>query len=88
MTVTIDLPPATLTRLQAEAQASGKDLDTFVTEAIEARLARRSRVFSEVLKPIHDAVRAGGLSDADVESLLDQELKAQRAERRSSSPQS
>ena len=85
MTVTIELPQATLARLQAEAQASGKDLDTFVMEAIEAKLAKRQRTFAEVLKPIHDAVQASRLSEAEVESLFAQELKAHRAERRSSS---
>src|SRR5262245_58818098 len=78
MTITIDLPPATLTLLQAEAQASGKDVETFVKEAIEAKLHRRKRTFAEILKPFHDAVEAGGLSEEEITSLLEQELQAYR----------
>ena len=37
MITSIKFPPATLTRLQAEAEKSGKDLDTIVTEAVEAK---------------------------------------------------
>jgi hypothetical protein len=84
MTLTINVPQATLTRLQAEAKATGKDVDTFVTEAIEAKLARRQPTLAEVLKPIHGAVKASGLSEAELESLFEEELKAHRAERHSS----
>src|SRR5438132_1365376 len=62
MTITIELPPATLEKLKAEAQATGKDVQTFVREAVEAKLARRQQTFAEILKPIHDVVQA-----ADVE---------------------
>jgi hypothetical protein len=85
MTITIHLPEATLERVQTEAQASGKDLDTFVVEAIEAKLARRKRTLADVLKPIHDAVEASGLSEVEVQTLLEQELKAHRSERHSGS---
>jgi hypothetical protein len=81
MTITIYVPQATLDRVQSEAQASGKDLDTFVLEAIEAKLARRKRTLADVLQPIHEAVEASGLSERAVETLLEQELKAHRSER-------
>ncbi|MCI0680710.1 MAG: hypothetical protein L0Y71_01285 [Gemmataceae bacterium] len=86
MTLKIDLPPATLEELKAEAEARGKDVETVAREAIESRLARRKRTFAEVLKPIHDAVEASGMTDEEVNALLEQELKAVRHERRS--PQS
>jgi hypothetical protein len=87
MTITVDFPPATLERLQAEAQASGKDVETFVREAVEQKLARRNRTFAEILKPIHDAVDASGMSETDVDDLLEGELRAARAERRASRQQ-
>lgn len=83
MTITINLPPATLEQLKAEAQATGKDVDTVVREAVEAKLARRKQTFAEILKPVHDAVEASGMSEEEVNGLLEQELKAVRAERRS-----
>jgi hypothetical protein len=82
MTLTIHLPEATIERIRAEAQASGKDVETFVKEAVEARLARRGSSLAETLKPLHDAVAASGLSEDEIDALLEQELKAQRAERR------
>jgi hypothetical protein len=82
MTITVDFPPATLERLQAEAKASGKDVETFVREAVEQKLARRNRTFAEIVKPMHDAVDASGMSDQDLDELLEGELRATRAERR------
>jgi hypothetical protein len=84
MTIKVDFPPATLERLQAEAQACGKDVETFVREAVEQKLARRMMTFAEILKPIHDAVDASGMSDQDVNELLEDELRATRAARRAS----
>ncbi|MSR55976.1 MAG: hypothetical protein EXS09_22295 [Gemmataceae bacterium] len=83
MTITINLPPATLDQLKAEAQAAGKDVETVVREAVESKLARRKRTFAEILKPVHDGVDASGMSEDDVDTLLRTELKAVRDERRS-----
>jgi hypothetical protein len=83
MTITINLPRATLEQLKAEAQATGKDVDTVVREAVEARLARRQLTFAEILKPVHDAIEASGISEEEVIGLLEKELKAVREERRS-----
>jgi predicted transcriptional regulator len=82
MTIKVDFPPATLERLQAEAQACGKDVETFVREAVEQKLARRKRTFAEILKPSHDAVDASGMSEQDVDELLENELRTTRAEQR------
>jgi hypothetical protein len=87
MTITIDLPPLTLERVKAEAEATGKDVATFVREAVEWRLARRQQTFAQILKPIHDEVEASGLTQEEVETLVDEELKAVRATRRSAQTQ-
>lgn len=87
MTITINLPPATLDQLKAEAQAAGKDVETVVREAVESKLARRKRTFAEILKPVHDDVEVGGMSEDDITTLLDTELKAVRTERRSTQAQ-
>lgn len=84
MTITINLPPATLDQLKAEAEATGKDVETVVRDALDARLARRKRTFAEILKPIHDAVDASGMSPEEAEAFFDQQLLEMRAERRSS----
>ncbi len=83
MTITINLSPATLEKVQSEAQATGKDVDTIVREALEIGLTHRKRPLAEVLKPINDAMQASGLSEQAVNALFERELKAHRAERRS-----
>jgi hypothetical protein len=88
MTITIDLPRAKLEELQAEAAATGKDVETVVRDAVEARLARRKQTFAEVLKPIHDAVEASGTTEEEATRLLDNALQDVRAERRSGKAQS
>jgi hypothetical protein len=83
MTLTIELPQATIERVQAEAQARGMDVAAFVREAVEAKLSRPKRTLAEVLNPIHDAVEASRFSESEVNALLEHELKARRTERRS-----
>ena len=83
MTITVNLPPATIEQLEAEAAATGKDVEKLVQEAVETKLARRKRTFAEIHKPIHDAVDESGMSEEDVQALFDKELKAVRKDRRS-----
>jgi dihydroxyacetone kinase len=87
MTFKIDLPPATLQKLEAEAKATGKDVQTVVLEAVEARFARRRKTFADILKPIHDAVEASGMSEQEVEKLAEGAVAAARSERNSQSSQ-
>jgi SpoVK/Ycf46/Vps4 family AAA+-type ATPase len=84
MTITVNLTPAIIEALEAEAAATGKDIETLVRKAVQTKLARRKRTFAEILKPIHDAVDESGMSEEAVEALLDKELKAVRKDRRSS----
>jgi hypothetical protein len=82
MTITIDLPPATLEKLKAEAAATGKDIQTVVCEAVEARFARRRETFAEILKPIQDEVEASGTSEQELEDQVDEAVADARAQRR------
>jgi hypothetical protein len=82
MTTTINFPPATWSRLQAEAEKSGKDINTLVTEAVEARLAISGCTFREILEPIHRQVEQSGISDDEVDQLADQAVAEARANRK------
>jgi hypothetical protein len=84
MTITINLPAATLEQLKAEAQATGKDVETVVREAVEMKLARRKQTFAEILKPIHDEVEASGISEGELNRLAEEAVTEARAERRGS----
>ena len=88
MTITINLPQATLDKLEAQAQASGKDVETFVKEAVEAKLARSGRTLREILEPIHKKVAESGVSEQELDDLFEQELAAVRAQRQESQKQS
>jgi len=46
MTVTIDLPLATMLKLQDQARATGKDVEALVVEAVEARVDHAPRGIS------------------------------------------
>jgi hypothetical protein len=87
MTLTIDFPPATLEQLKAEAAATGKDIQTVVREAVEARFARRRQTFADILKPIHDEVEASGIGEDELEKLVDDTVADARAQRRASRTQ-
>ena len=87
MTLTIDFPPATLERLKAEAAAKGKDVETVVRETVEAQFARRRQRLAEILKPIHDEVEASGITEEELDNLVDQAVADARAERKASRKQ-
>ncbi len=84
MTLTIELAPATLEKLQAEARATGKDVQARIGEAIEAQFARRRQTFAEILRPRHGEVEAGGAREQELTELVDQAVAAARAEARPS----
>jgi hypothetical protein len=84
MTLTIDLPQATVDRIRSEAQASGKDVATFVREAVEAKLVVSGLSFRSILDPIHQEVAGSGISEEALSALVDQEIAAARAEQRAS----
>jgi hypothetical protein len=81
MTLTIDLPPATLEQVKAEAARTGKDMQTIVREAVEARFARRRQSFAEILKPIHDEIEASGASTRELDEVAEQAVADARAQR-------
>ena len=82
MTITITLPPATEQRLQAQAQATGKNIGTLVVEAVEAGLSLSQLGLRDILAPVHADFRQSGMSGAEVESLLQDELDGARSERK------
>ena len=70
MTISITLPPDTEKRLRAEADAAGKDIGTFVVEAVEARLSLGKLNLRDVLSPVHEDLRKSGMTDAELDAYL------------------
>lgn len=87
MTLTINLPPATLEKLQAQAAASGKDVETWVREAVEVKLAVAGRSFREILEPIHRQVEESGISEDELNALADEAVAEARAAKKASRKQ-
>jgi predicted transcriptional regulator len=82
MTITITLPPATEERLRAEAEASGKDISTLVVEAIEARLSLARLHLRDILAPVHDDFHKSGMTEKDLDQLLETALSEVRSKKR------
>ena len=87
MTLSIDLPPATIEKLHAEAAASGKDVATLVREAVEVKLAVAGRSFRDIMAPVHEDFRKSGLTGEQLDSLIDRSLADLRVERKNSPKQ-
>ena len=82
MTITIDLPPATEDRLRAQAAATGKDICTFVVEAVNARLSLAEMTLRTILNPVHEEFRKSGMTEPELDELLEDALSESRAERK------
>ena len=83
MTITITLPPATEERLRAQAEATGKNISTLVVEAVEARLALSQLGLRDILSPAHADFHRSGMTEGELDTLLQDSLDETRSERKS-----
>jgi hypothetical protein len=82
MTITIDFSPETERQLLARAAATGKDVNTLVREAVEEKLRTPLPRFQQILAPVHEDFRRSGMSEEELDTLLEESLKEVRQERR------
>ncbi len=87
MSVTIELPPETAEKLRFRVTAKGRDVTDFVLQAIEEKLQAIEPSFAEIVAPIHEGFRESGMSDQELDELLEQALTEVRAERAKSRQQ-
>jgi len=85
MTITITLPPATEERLRAQSEVTGKDISTLVVEAVEARLSLAQLSLRDILAPAHADFQQSGMTEAELDTLLQESVDEVRCERRSAS---
>jgi hypothetical protein len=83
MTITITLPPATEERLRAQSEATGKNISTLVVEAVEARLSLAQLSLRDILASVHTDFHRSGMTEAELETLLQGSVDEARAERKS-----
>ena len=83
MTLTLKLPPEIERKLRACAAAAGEDLETFALQTLEEKArAVEAPTFDEIFAPIREAVAESGMTDDEVDALLETALAEVRRERR------
>jgi hypothetical protein len=80
MTLTIDFAPEEEAQLRQRAAEVGKELGTFVHDAMVYEASRPS--LTEILAPIHDATEKAGISVDEIDRMADLALAEVRRERR------
>lgn len=83
MTITITLTPETEERLRAQSEATGKNISTLVEEAVEARLSLAQLSLRDILAPAHTDFQRSGMTQGELDALLQESVDEVRSERRS-----
>lgn len=81
MTLQIHLSPELEAKLRKLAEAAGKDIEAFALEAVEKGLSEPESL-AEILAPVHKAVKESGMSDEEVDALLEGAIAESRRERK------
>jgi hypothetical protein len=79
MTFTLKLAESEEQRLAQQAQAAGIDVQTYVERIVRAAASRPP--LDEMLRPVHEAFAASGMTDDDLGDLLEQAKHEMRAQR-------
>ena len=86
MTVTIDLTPDEERQLRERAARLDQDLAGYLRRIVRQDLHGDSpagkRSFGEILAPIHQDFRESGMTEGELDALLEEALGESRAERR------
>lgn len=85
MTVTIELSPDEERRLQERAAQLGQDVTAYVRllirEDLEVGSSQKRRTFAEILSPVHEDFRKSGMTEGELDALLEEALRETRAEK-------
>lgn len=79
MSITIDISKEAETRLKQQAESNGKAFDVFVSEMVER--GAKEPTWAELVAPIHAETKKLGITEAELDELIDTELAAVRRER-------
>jgi len=82
MTITLTLPDATLATFQQSAEAKGMAVETYIANLLTKSATLEKLSFREFLAPLHAQVKASGMSDAEIDQLLDEAIAESRAQRK------
>lgn len=71
MPITIELPKKTEAKVRKKAKSKGQDINDFVKSLVEREVPPS---WEELVRPIHEETKRLGLSEAEIEELIDSEL--------------
>ena len=71
MPITIELPKKTEAKLRKKAKSKGLDVNDFVKSLVEREVLPS---WEELVRPIHEETRRLGLSEAEIEELIDRRV--------------
>ena len=77
MTMSLTLPPETEARLAEQAQAAGKDVQTYAADVLRSVAARPS--LDELLAPVRKAFAESGMTEDELSDQLEREKHDARA---------
>ena len=80
MTLTIDISKEAEARLKRQAKSNGKAFGVFVREMVEREA--KEPTWDELVAPFHAETGRLGITDTELDELIDTELAAVRRERR------
>lgn len=77
MTLTINISPETLRRLEISASIKGKELKSVVEQIVE----RSAPTLDESAAPLRDEIERRGMSASEIEDFFDDLVREVRAEK-------
>lgn len=77
MTITLELPKATESEIRKRAKNRGQDVQSYVMSLVERDVLPS---WDELVRPIHERTKELGLTEEDIEKLVDEEVAAVRRE--------
>ena len=86
MTMTLNLRPATLERLRERTVITGANVEDLVEKAVESYLNATSLTFDAFLAPLRKQVAQSGMTDAEVDQLLQESIDESRNAHKLSTP--
>ncbi len=77
MTITIDLPKGIEAKAKRKAKDRGLDFDVYLERLVEQDVLPS---WNELVRPIHEETKRLGLTEKEIEELVDSEIAAVRRE--------
>jgi predicted transcriptional regulator len=83
LSVLVPLPSDLARTIDTLAERSGQDRAQFIVSFLRERLDRSTASFEEIVSPIAEDFRRSGMTEADLDDLVEQERQAMWSEKHS-----